>query len=464
MPEPQHHLLRYVIATCYPKILRRIRHLTLSKPYLVSLQSVTAFSFVEPHQHQEPNRAGIKSDRLLLSNFLSVAARKLRTKIPKIEEQIALVEAEQPFKLYTKETCIEFHELLCELLERFEAAVTALSSSRDPSGDVPIEESEQFKTKLVAVLLNGYALQKISRGSAIENHLKTIAPLLCDHRRAQEDMKAMPEMNDMEVNEERDDELEGVQPAVIQPDGEPMPLWKSYRDWLRLMVVHFDAAEILVAHITGPHFNHDNISIKILVSPPVGQAMLPWQTLLKDSALFPMQSACSTLDVLDYAAHPTNDGILKFLEIAVSSNPQDAWNSAKTAAKAIAKLKPDSTQAAFGCAIKKIELLGKSGLPGWHEYTAKIILNLENLKTTVPASPDHVALVCDITRAVHSLRDSAKFFADLKGPQIFKGSLHCEACLASLLAFSFDSIKVDTKYEDISEQLEVGYAVSMLSL
>jgi hypothetical protein len=221
-----------------------------SSDYLVSLQVVTtAFSFVEPHQHQEPNPVGIKSDRLLLSNFLSVAAYKLHTQIPKIEEQIALVEAEQPFKLYAKETCMEFHKLLCELLEHFEAAVTALSSSRDPSGDVPIQGSEQFKIKLVAVLLNGYALQKIARGSAIEKQLKTIAHLLCDHRRAQVDMRAMPEMNSMEINEERDDELEGVQPAVIQPDGVPMPLCKSYRDWLRLMMVHFDAVEILVSYL-----------------------------------------------------------------------------------------------------------------------------------------------------------------------------------------------------------------------
>jgi hypothetical protein len=104
-------------------------------------------------------------------------------------------------------------------------------------------------------------------------------------------------------------------------------------------------------HISGPHFNHDTISIKILVSPPVGQAMLPRLTLLNDSALFPMQSARSALDVLDLlddASHPTNDGILKFLETAVSSNPQDAWNSAKMAAKAITKVKPDSIQATFG--------------------------------------------------------------------------------------------------------------------
>jgi hypothetical protein len=187
----------------------------------------------------------------------------------------------------------------------------------------------------------------------------------------------------------------------MQRDGVPMPLWKSYKDWLRLMVVHFDAVEILNSYITGPHFNHDTISIKILMPPPVGGAMLPWQVLLKDSNHFPTEcapSARSALDVLDVSP-PTNDDILKFLETAISSDPQRAGNSAKTIAKAVAKLKPDSNQAAYKQAINKVELLGKSGLPGWQEHTAKIILNLETMKTTV-SSPKYVAWFA--TSPVHS--------------------------------------------------------------
>ena len=464
MPDPHDRLLRHVIATCHRRMIRRIHHPTLSKPYLVSLKAVTAFSFVEPLQHQEPNPAAIESDRLLLSKFLSSAAPKLHTKLPKIEEQIALVKAEQPFKLYTKETCMEFHLLLCELLERFETALAAVLKFRG-IGDVPTEGSDDFKVNVVAVLLTGYALQQMARGSAIETHLKTIAPLLRDHRRAQADVGAKAEMSGMETRE-RDVELEGLQPTVIQFDGAPMPLWRSYRDWLRLMVVHFDAVEILVAYITGPHFNHGPISIKILVSPPVGEAMLPWQTLFKNSDLFPdhiVSSAPDALDALDNASLPTNAGILKFLQDAVSSNPEDALDAAKMAAKAV-RFKPNSTHPAFVQAIKKVELLGNSKLPGWRESAAKIILKIENLEATAPASSDRVALVRDITCAVQSLVDSANFYADLKGLQIFKGTLHCEACLASLLALLFNNIKNDSKYEDILKELQVGYAVSMLSL
>ena len=194
-------------------------------------------------------------------------------------------------------------------------------------------------------------------------------------------------------------------------------------------MVHFDAVEILIAYITGLHFNHDTISIKILVSPPMGEAMLPWQTLFKNSALFPAHSVSSALDTpdtLDDASLPiTNADILKFLETTVSSNPQDALNTAKIAVKVVGRLKLDSAHTALVLATKKVELLGKSGLPGWHESAVKIILKIGNLETTVPASPNHVALVCDITHAVHLLVDSAKFYTELKGLQIFKGTLHC---------------------------------------
>src|SRR5271154_1650780 len=40
-------LLRYVIATCYPKMIHRLGHRTLSQPYIDSLIQVTTFQFDE---------------------------------------------------------------------------------------------------------------------------------------------------------------------------------------------------------------------------------------------------------------------------------------------------------------------------------------------------------------------------------------------------------------------------------
>jgi hypothetical protein len=103
-------------------------------PYLISLKAVTTFSFFETDQ-KEPKPAVISSDQLLLVKFLSATAPRLHTKIPKIE-QIALVKAGQPFELYTKETCMEFHKLLCELLKCFKAGLIGLSKSLGLSRDV----------------------------------------------------------------------------------------------------------------------------------------------------------------------------------------------------------------------------------------------------------------------------------------------------------------------------------------
>ena len=203
------------------------------------------------------------------------------------------------------------------------------------------------------------------------------------------------------------------------------------------------------------------------LSRPRGKLCSPWQTLFENPALFPADSVPSVdvLDVLDDASLPiTNADILKFLETTVFSNPEDALNTAKIAAKAVGRLKPNSAHATFVQATKKVELLGNSRLPGWREATVKLILKIGDLETTVLTSSNHVALVRHIAHAVHLLVDSPKFYTELKGLQIFKGTRHCEACLASLLVFIFNNINLDSKYADILEQLQVGYTVFMLSL
>ena len=70
------------------------------------------------------------------------------------------------------------------------------------------------------------------------------------------------------------------------------------------------------------------------------------------------------------------------------------------------------------------------------------------------------SLIPEITRSIQSLHDKAKFFVDLvkmnEEPN-FTGTLHCEACIASLLNHSVND---DRKYEDLLIQLKVGYAIS----
>ena len=116
---------------------------------------------------------------------------------------------------------------------------------------------------------------------------------------------------EQEEPEELDEELKAVRPFV-EVDGVETPLWQSYLDWLRLMVAHFDAADILLTYVTGPSFIHHTIPIQVLVAPPIDERSLPLKELLNDLTLFPTTTTAASPH--NSQATITNREILEFLE------------------------------------------------------------------------------------------------------------------------------------------------------
>jgi len=124
-------LMNYVIATCYLKMIRRLKHKTLSLPYIESLRSVkmAGVTFLESHEKQEGQEKERQdaNDKIFLVDFLITFSEArvstptfTPTPIPNILEQASLAVKDKPFQLYTKSTYQEFHCLLLELLETFQ--------------------------------------------------------------------------------------------------------------------------------------------------------------------------------------------------------------------------------------------------------------------------------------------------------------------------------------------------------
>ena len=298
------HLLHYVIATCYPKILCYIIHKTLLLPFIKSLGSVTDILFDNSVLHKEPKSTESTND-CLLANFV-FASPSFRSSIPDIVSQAKLAADRKPFQLYTKSTCQQFHQLLLLLLTGFQKHLQMLSDLSN------VDNPNEFGKHVAAVLVYRYGLQALANSNALRMHLENIEHLLNDHCRSESN--PMPKVKREEdpqedVELEQDVELKAVHFSTTM-NGMRIPLWMSYCDWLRLMVVHFDAVNILVLHVSQPNFNH-NISIKILVTPPVDDALLPWKDLLNDPKLFP---------TIDQPLSETDDKILSFFEKATSSN------------------------------------------------------------------------------------------------------------------------------------------------
>ena len=238
------HLLCYVVATCYPKLLCHISN-QVSQSYIQSsfLLQQTTTPFPEPKDHYTPTPMKHVGD-CHLAHFILSCTLPIH-EYPDIVAQASSVINRINIPLYTGSTCQQFHNLLCWLLSLFQDHLQMLRSrnGKKPSGKM---------------------------------HLENIEHLLNDH--CCSESNSMPKVKREEdpwedVELEQDVEIKAVHFSTTM-NGMQIPLWMSYHDQLRLMIVYFYAMNILVSYVSQPNFNH-NISIKILVAPPVDNALLP---------------------------------------------------------------------------------------------------------------------------------------------------------------------------------------------
>ena len=151
--------------------------------------------------------------------------------------------------------------------------------------DVRPPQSE-FNIALWNVVYYGEALQLLAGDVAIQRHLQVIEDKLMDfHHKWARDVAnqattlTLPDVEELgEANPENDDdeELQSVQPFANRA----LPMWKSAKDRLKLMVVHFDVIKIINAYYREA--NLKMLTIKILLGPKINTTMLTWKGLLQD--------------------------------------------------------------------------------------------------------------------------------------------------------------------------------------
>ena len=158
------HLLCYIVATCYPKILW---HLTnyLSQLYFLSLLSLreSTISFRKPEDCHTPTSTELASDRHLAHFIISLTLPV--HKYPDIVTQANSVIKEKDTRLYTECTTKQFHSLLCWLLTFFRDHLNNLKSrnSKKPSSMAILS---QFKDCVSLVVMCGYGLQALANSNA----------------------------------------------------------------------------------------------------------------------------------------------------------------------------------------------------------------------------------------------------------------------------------------------------------
>ena len=151
------------------------------------------------------------------------------------------------------------------------------------------------------------------------------------------------------------------------------------------------------------------------------------------------------------------DGVITNVSITVSSisntNILDFLCKALETSSEAEKAKEAWNRKDVNTTIKCLETLQTSNLTSWVDCTKKLLVTLNHLNSRPGDNLFNV-----ISTKIQSLCNGAKFFNTLNDNKPFKATLHCEACLVSLLAETTSARK------DISAQMEVGYISNLFLL
>jgi hypothetical protein len=426
---------RYVIATCYLRMLRRLNY-HVSHSFRRALKKSQTFTFSE--QSYEPSASEAINDIGFLSELREIASL-LDNKTPKLLG----LEKEDASNIYTNNTSKEIHLLLCELLDKFSEYLAAL----EPIQKKP-DSKGQILNQLDLISRVGTMLRFMVRGSAIKKHLKVIDNFL-------------PDREDLAQGNGGDDDEE-----LVSLDHKALPKWKACVDWLELMVTHFDAIQTLIRFISH-HPNEVDIKVLFLVSPD--DKMFSWKDLLNHKTYFPADRPGATAEDLIAFLSPLED------QGQMDEKKEEKGKKEKKARKAkeeegeeeeeavsaedVMRLVKNLCKFTFpdnglcGTAIDdivcKIGLINNCTSAGSQSYAISIIDELSDFKRNCRSLDQDEAIkyIEQINSMLRTLRGNAMLRTSLRtGSPLdtglgFNGDFHCEGSLTTFC--TYETAKLD---------------------
>lgn len=444
-PEPYEDFILYTIAMCHPKIFRRFKH-GWSQTYYQSLQLVKGVTFAGVQTPDRASEVQYANDHDFMTALANMYTTHPDWMLPSLIPNLwlisqALPNRGKPLSLYSSDTCTEFHTFLCLLLELYKSLIeeiqTLLKSKSAP--DIQPLVSRSFPI--------GYLLWKMASGYAFEKHLQNIQQLLLDPRNVPSNSSSNPATySNPEENPEVscNEEIE----ATLSFSNGPVALWKAYRDWVLLMVVHFEAVHTLRKFIRSASFDHKPINIQILLGTSVSREILPFDTYLR-SSFFP--------------GEPTENAALADF-VAKSMSIKEQYIFATKALKywenrSEVKVKYD-TICSHISGMVKASRFEKTRHSEFETKTKKLLVEWDNsqkMKSSV-----YQELVANISKNFEEKVESLSEELALCGPVAdlqthFCGTLHCEASLASILdPRTRESLAGKTDFKDLLAKTAVG--------
>jgi hypothetical protein len=313
-------IFTYVAAKSHRKMLQRLQHEIYSRPFFNSLLGIApsrANDITRPFPNSQSIDSPLGKRDAAFIESLSQPINEHFLRLSKVGIPKLLVLAKR-YKagstltsIYTKETCEEFHRLLCHLLRCYEAALLTLDEFKARFlSDVNIEE---FEIAVYGVATCGITLRALAYCSFVEEHFSRIRapdPLTSqrrNHAQGQMDAEIMYGDEDPELLSERI----SIQTPMI-PAGKHYnsPVVRdAYVDWLRSQVAHFEAANHLIG--IASLFRGTHSSMTVIADQDSDTAMRPWQRVIRD--------VISSSDPSDSFHYTVEDAIVAIEEL-VSRN------------------------------------------------------------------------------------------------------------------------------------------------
>jgi hypothetical protein len=279
---------------------------------------------------------------------------------------------------------------------------------------------------------------------------------------------------------EDDVEFAAVQTSTNRVNRRPMYLWESYRDWLKLTTVHFEAIKIITGFITVPSgarpLISPSISIRVLAPGHQGYKMLSWEDALKEYLPEPKisrapDSATETIGC-EQTLQPDVQTLIDFIKKTVNDDCAAVGVLLKEVKQSLGELDktcvtPPSTNS-MRVALRKVR--GKlSGLielgsskPIYDDKIDFLVKSVTDLKVIYNTTAGKESIDVAI-RKIESLKTRSPF-TEFKGETrlsngIFSGTIHCELCLATLVYLADrDKSGDDTQaFEGLLEKFKVKY-------
>jgi hypothetical protein len=416
----------------------------LSQHYLKSLKQVKDFAFnPQPVGETSTNKTTrdygcetkeFENDRTIMDISHTFSTILLNSDGTPISiPNILLAAQNMDEELYTDATCMEFHQLLVMLLDGFEATVTNMSNK--PSR----------KDNLIKGRLYGYVLLRMARGRAFRMHMENIEHLLSNYTPDTE--TSFPAEGEQE-GEDENDELEATHGSLS----------KSYVAWLRLMVVHFDAIEILLDFVNGyAGKQYETISIKVLLPPTTIPKALEWTKLFTYLPVFPEIDQQNPNSITK-----SNAEIEQFLKTAIekanfiskthdqAKRMQTSWNASKLmqTREALNKL-TEITSSSPNPIDPNLDLKEHLKRLNWLEKQQRnplVATNQDEITRLKSVIGENISSICNIYNKPLPIDE---FYLSFEKEDTFSGTIHCEAYLAALLDnFTEHFDDIDRNYVD----------------